>query len=58
MHNKQWPYGFIILLVLLMTGILGFILWPFVQVCLGMFAGVAGMNPLAFEAILRSLLHS
>jgi phosphotransferase system glucose/maltose/N-acetylglucosamine-specific IIC component len=47
-----------ILLVLLATGILGFIIWPFVQLCLGMFAGVAGMNPGAFQAILLSLISS
>lgn len=52
------PYGFMILLVLLATGILGFIIWPFVQLCLGMFAGVAGMNPAAFQAILLSLISS
>ncbi|MFZ0468755.1 MAG: site-2 protease family protein [Thiogranum sp.] len=52
------PYGFIILLVLLMTGILGFIIWPFVQLCLGMFAGAAGMSATAFLAILSSLLPS
>ncbi|MGD8673009.1 MAG: site-2 protease family protein [Thiogranum sp.] len=52
------PYGFIILLVLLMTGILGSIIWPFVQLCLGMFAGAAGMSAMAFLSILSSLLPS
>ena len=52
------PYGFIILLVLLMTGILGFVMWPFVQLFLNLFAGVAGMQAPAFQAILFSLMRS
>ncbi len=52
------PYGFIILLVLLMTGILGFVMWPFVELFLKLFAGVAGMQAPAFQAILFSLMRS
>jgi len=52
------PYGFIILLALLMTGILGMVMWPLVQAVLTMFAGVAGMQPAAFQTILLSLMRS
>lgn len=52
------PYGFIILLVLLMSGILGYVMWPFVQSFLNLFAGVAGMQPSAFQSILLSLMRS
>lgn len=52
------PYGFIILLVLLMSGILGYVMWPFVQSFLNLFAGVAGMQPSDFQSILLSLMRS
>lgn len=52
------PYGFMILLVLLMTGVLSFFMWPFVQLFLDMFAGVAGLKAGAFRAILLSLMRS
>jgi hypothetical protein len=52
------PYGFIILLALLMTGILGIVMWPLVQAVLTLYAGVAGMEPGAFQAVLLSLMRS
>lgn len=52
------PYGFIILLALLMTGVLGIVMWPFVNSFLGMFAGVAGMPPGSFQSVLYSLMRS
>jgi Zn-dependent protease len=52
------PYGFMILLALLLTGVLGFVMWPFVQLFLEMFAGVAGMQAAAFQSILLSLMRS
>ena len=52
------PYGFIILLVLLMTGVLGVVMWPLVQVVLSLLSGVAGMGPAAFQTILLSLMRS
>jgi Zn-dependent protease len=52
------PYGFIILLALLMTGVLGFIMWPVVQLFLDMFAGVAGLKAAVFQSILLSLMRS
>jgi Zn-dependent protease len=52
------PYGFIILLALLMTGILGYVMWPFVQLFLDMFGNLAGLTPAAFQSILLSLMRS
>jgi Zn-dependent protease len=52
------PYGFIILLVLLVTGILSIVMWPLVQLVLTMLANVAGMNAAVFESILLSLMRS
>jgi len=52
------PYGFIILLVLLMTHILGVIMWPFVELSLNLFAGIAGMHPAVLQSILFSLMRS
>lgn len=52
------PFGFIILLALLMTGILGMVMWPLVQTVLTLYAGVAGMEPAAFQTILISLMRS
>jgi Zn-dependent protease len=52
------PYGFIILLVLLLSGILSMVMWPFVQLVLTMLAGVAGMKAVVFESILLSLMRS
>jgi Zn-dependent protease len=52
------PYGFIILLVLLMSGLLSKVMWPFVQLILTMLANVAGMNAAVFESSLLSLMRS
>jgi Zn-dependent protease len=51
------PYGFIILLVLLITGILCLVMWPFVVFFLDMFAGIAGMRPAIFITILNALMN-
>lgn len=52
------PYGFVILLALLMTGVLGSVMWPFVQLLLGMFAAVAGMTANGLQLVLLSLMRS
>ena len=52
------PFGFIILLALLMTGVLGLVMWPFVNSFLGLFAGVAGMQAGSFQSVLYSLMRS
>ncbi|VAW76364.1 FIG004556: membrane metalloprotease [hydrothermal vent metagenome] len=52
------PYGFFILVALLVTGVLGSVMWPFVSGFLGLFANVAGMQPGDFQSVLRSLMRS
>jgi len=49
------PYGLPILIVLLVTGILGKILWPLVVVALMGFASVAGFTEEAFQYLLYTL---
>ena len=51
------PYGFWILIILLMTGVLGFVLWPFVSAFLHMMAAVAGMKPGYLETVLFALMN-
>lgn len=52
------PYGFFILVALLMTGLLGVVMWPIVTSCLNLFSGVAGIKPGAFQTVLNSLMGS
>jgi Zn-dependent protease len=52
------PYGFWILIALLVTGVLGFVLWPFLEVFLNMMATVAGMESRDLERVLRALVGS
>ncbi len=56
--SRVEPYGFMILLLLLVTGVLGLVMWPLVQTVLSAYAGVAGMPPAFFQAILLSLMRS
>jgi Zn-dependent protease len=50
------PYGFWILIALLLTGLLGRVLWPFIRFFLDLLAGVAGMQPQELVAILAELM--
>jgi Zn-dependent protease len=52
------PYGFFILVALLMTGVLGVVLWPFVTLFLELLASVAGMKPGYFQTVLLALMRS
>jgi Zn-dependent protease len=52
------PYGFWILIALLLTGVLGFVLWPFVSLFLDLLASVAGMTPQELKTILFALMRS
>jgi len=52
------PYGFIILIALLVTGVLGVVLWPVASLVLNMLASVAGMKAGYFQAILSALMNS
>jgi len=50
------PYGFLILIVLLMTGILGGLLGPLINLVLTMLVSVAGMKPAYFQLLQATLL--
>ena len=50
------PYGFFILIGLLVTGLLGVILWPVVEFFIGLMAGISGLEPRTFMAVLMALL--
>ena len=52
------PYGMWILIALLMTGILGQIMWPFIEFVLGMMAKLVGTSMRDFQMILLSLMRS
>ena len=50
------PYGLLILLALLVTGVLGTILWPVVSILQFALAHGAGIPPQLFQAVLYSLM--
>jgi hypothetical protein len=50
------PYGFLILVGLLVTGLLGVILWPVIEFFIGLLAGLSGLQPRTFMAVLNALL--
>jgi Zn-dependent protease len=50
------PYGFWILIFLLMSGMLGWLLSPFLVMVLGMMTSVAGMKPAYFNMLLGALM--
>jgi Zn-dependent protease len=52
------PYGFFILVALLVTGVLGIAMWPVVELFLQLMASVAGMKPGYLETILFALMRS
>ncbi len=52
------PYGMWILIALLMTGMLGWLLWPVVNIVLHLLTKVAGTTPQYFETILFALMRS
>jgi Zn-dependent protease len=52
------PYGFFILVALLVTGILGIVMWPVVKLFLQLMASVAGMKAGYLETILFALMRS
>ena len=52
------PYGFFILVALLMTGVLSIVMWPVVKLFLQLMASVAGMKPGYLETVLFALMRS
>ncbi|MGM0593326.1 MAG: site-2 protease family protein [Pseudomonadota bacterium] len=57
-YGQLEPYGFPILLVLLITGLLGKILWPLVIGMLLLLAGVAGLKEETLQYLLYTLLNA
>jgi Zn-dependent protease len=50
------PYGFFILIGLLVTGILGAILWPLISVFMSMMIPVTGLSAQKFQLLLLALM--
>lgn len=50
------PYGFFILVALLVTGLLGALLWPVIVFFMGLMAGISGLEPGIFLRVLMALL--
>ncbi len=50
------PYGFMILLVLLFTGVLGAIMWPFIGLVLGLLAAMSGVDPNTLMQLINVVL--
>ncbi len=50
------PYGFVILLVLLFTGALGVVLWPLIELSIGLTARVTGIEPVQLLGLIQIVL--
>jgi len=50
------PYGFFILIGLLVTGVLGYILWPLISIFISMMIPVSGMSVQKFQLLLMTLM--
>jgi len=50
------PYGFFILIALLVTGLLGLILWPLISIAMSMLVPVSGLSPQKFQLLLLALM--
>ncbi|MCG6898435.1 MAG: site-2 protease family protein [Gammaproteobacteria bacterium] len=50
------PYGFFILIGLLVTGILGMVLWPVISVVMSMVVPVSGLSAQKFQLLLLGLM--
>jgi Zn-dependent protease len=50
------PYGFFILIGLLVTGILGLVLWPVISVVMSMVVPVSGLSAQKFQLLLLALM--
>jgi Zn-dependent protease len=54
--SRLEPWGFFILIALLVTGILGVLLWPLLEFFLGMFSSLSGMQGIQFMRVLNALM--
>jgi Zn-dependent protease len=50
------PYGFFILIGLLVTGVLGLVLWPVISVGMSMMVPVSGLSAQKFQLLLLALM--
>ena len=50
------PYGFFILIALLVTGLLGLILWPLISIVMTLLVPVSGLPAQQFQLLLLSLM--
>ena len=56
-YERIEPFGFLIVLLLLVSGVLNFILYPVLDACLGFFSLFAGISPAGFINLLGTLLR-
>jgi Zn-dependent protease len=54
--SRVEPYGFLILIVLLVTGLLGLLLWPLISLVMTALAAVSGLSVQSFQQILLVLM--
>ncbi|RLA00491.1 MAG: site-2 protease family protein [Gammaproteobacteria bacterium] len=50
------PYGFFILIGLLVTGVLGAVLWPLISIFISMMVPVTGLSAIDFQRLLMALM--
>ncbi|MDH3935549.1 MAG: site-2 protease family protein, partial [Gammaproteobacteria bacterium] len=50
------PYGFFILIGLLVTGVLGVVLWPLISIFISMMVPVSGLSAQQFQLLLMTLM--
>ena len=50
------PYGFFILIALLVTGVLGMVLWPVISAVMSMVVPVSGLSAQKFQLLLLTLM--
>jgi len=50
------PYGFFILIALLVTGVLGAVLWPLISIFISMMVPVSGLSAQQFQLLLMTLI--
>lgn len=50
------PYGFFILIGLLVTGVLGLILWPLISLVMGLVVPISGLSMQHFQLVLMGLM--
>jgi Zn-dependent protease len=54
--SRVEPYGFLILIALLATGLLGLILWPLISLVMTALAAVSGLSAQTFQHVLLALM--